>query len=91
MADNKRTPDSWEDAAGDEDSLAKQTGKLNMGQNDQQQQQHQQSRSAFRPNFNAPAFTPNAPSFTPGAGSWGGVPQQMPQYGQYQQFNQYQN
>lgn len=89
------TPNSWEDAAGDDD-LARQTQEMNL-------QGHQQ---AYRPSFTpgaasftpgAPAFTPGAAAFTPGAGAYSqgygynqGYGQQHPQYGQqYSQYGQY--
>ncbi|CAZ83323.1 unnamed protein product [Tuber melanosporum] len=89
------TPNSWEDAAGDDNDLARQAqDQLNLNRPQQQQQ-----GSGFRPSYNAPtfqpgaaSFTPGAPAFTPGAGSYGqagygaGYGQQYPQYGQYGQY-----
>ncbi|KAG0639446.1 P-loop containing nucleoside triphosphate hydrolase protein [Tuber brumale] len=96
------TPNSWEDAAGDDNDLARQAqDQLNLNRPQQQQQQQQQPQgSGFRPSYNAStfqpgaaSFTPGAPAFTPGAGSYGqagygaGYGQQYPQYGQ--QYGQY--
>jgi len=88
------TPNSWEDAAGDDNDLARQAqDQLNLNR------QQQQQGSNFRPSHNAPTFQPGAASFTPGApvfapgtGSYGqagygaGYGQQFPQYGQYNQY-----
>ncbi|KAH8154102.1 uncharacterized protein LAJ45_01869 [Morchella importuna] len=85
------TPNSWEDAAGDDNDLARQTQEqLNIQQ--QQQQRQQQPQQQFRPSYNAPSFSPGAATFTPGAasfipgGAYGG--QQQP-YGYSQQNQQY--
>ena len=88
------TPNSWEDAAGDDNDLARQTqDQLNLNR------QQQPQGSNFRPSHNAPtfqpgaaSFTPGAPVFAPGAGGYGqagygaGYGQQYPQYGQYNQY-----
>ncbi|KAI5807395.1 P-loop containing nucleoside triphosphate hydrolase protein [Peziza echinospora] len=72
-------PKSWEDAAGDDEKLARQAEQLSLQQ--QQYQQPQQARAPFRPSFNAPTFNPGASQFQPGAASFtpGGY---APQYGQ---------
>ncbi|KAA8913314.1 P-loop containing nucleoside triphosphate hydrolase protein [Sphaerosporella brunnea] len=76
------TPNSWEDAAGD-DELSSRTKTLNLNQQQQAPQQPQQ----FRPNFNPNStFTPGAQAFVPGQ-AYGGYQQQQ-QYGQYAQYGQ---
>ncbi|KAL7275071.1 translation termination factor GTPase eRF3 [Rhizina undulata] len=85
------TPNSWEDAAGEDNDLARQTQEQLNLQNQQNQQRN------FRPSFNAPtfspgaaSFTPGAPTFTPGAPAYGqqsyGGYNQYAQYGQYGQY-----
>jgi peptide chain release factor subunit 3 len=93
------TPNSWEDAAGDDNELANHTRQMNINQQPSQQQQQQQQQP-FRPAFNPGAtFTPGAQAFVPGQsyGGYAGYNQQsggyqqyqQPQYGQYDQYQQY--
>ncbi|KAF8465908.1 P-loop containing nucleoside triphosphate hydrolase protein [Kalaharituber pfeilii] len=75
------TPNSWEDAAGDDDQLARQTSEQLNVQSQPYRPPHQQQRGSFRPSFNAPAFNPGAASFQPTAPVFTpGAPYQ--QYGQ---------